>query len=230
MLFLASQPFIHIRESIKFNVDTPVFGLRLANFRFHQSVYSHFSFRPVTPDFKPTEIEEIGHILLAPEFTRDLPQGSVMSSFLPLEMAWTALLNIKRNEWYAQTRYLLDWTGVNLQGKPVPSYRPATYLFRDGEAYESALMPIYAKNTNHADNITVIPAGTEWRYSMAHHFSPFEEGVWGQKADAVGRGMNSPLSVQVHPRLIQENGEWADHPVFTCAGKNAAHYLTIGVR
>ena len=225
MLFLASQPFVHIQETVKFKVDTAVFSLRLANFRFQSGVYTHFSFRPVTPDFKHTEVEEIGHILIAPQYTRGLPDGSVMSGFLPLEMPWTALLNISRSSWHTQTRYLLDWTASNRVG-----YRAATYLFMEGDEYESALMPIYARKTDHSGNTTIIPAGTEWSYRIAHHFSPFEEVTWGEKADAVGRRMNSLLPVQVHPRPILDNGEWGEHPVFTCAGKRTDDYQTSGVR
>jgi hypothetical protein len=179
---------------------------------------------------KKTEVEEMGHLLIDPEFTRNLPEGTVLSGFMPLQMPWTAMINIHRNKWFTQVRYLLDWNVSNSKGAAVPQYRAATYLFRDKGFYESALMPVYTKNCVDKRNLTIIPAGTEISFELAMAFSPFEEAVWGKKTDHIGRVMNQPLTVQVHPLLVNENGGWSDHPVFTLAGKRSSDYLTSGVR
>jgi hypothetical protein len=91
-------------------------------------------------------------------------------------------------------------------------------------------MPVYTKNINDKRNLTVIPAGTEFSYDIAMFFSPFEEVVWGMKMDHIGRVMNQPLTVQVHPRPVNSVGECDEHPVFTLTGKRDCDYQTSGVR
>jgi hypothetical protein len=139
-------------------------------------------------------------------------------------------MNIHRGKCYAQTRYLLDWHCANKYGHEIPFYRPATYLFRENDFYETAIMPVYTKNCSNPDNTTVIPAGTEFCYDLAVSFSPFEEVVWGKKADLIGRIMNSPLKVEVYPRLTTKDEGWSDHPVSTLSGKRMCDYQTSGVR
>jgi len=231
LLFPASQPYVHIREKVTFEEDTPLYGLRLAGHRFPDGVYSHFTFRPTTkPALKKTEVEEMGHLLIDQAYTKNLPEGTVLSGFMPLLMPWTAMLNIHRNRWFTQVRYLLDWKTQNVKGTTIPEYRAATYLMRENGCYESALMPVYTKNINDKRNLTVIPAGTEFSYDIAMFFSPFEEVVWGMKMDHIGRVMNQPLTVQVHPRPVNSVGEWDEHPVFTLTGKRDCDYQTSGVR
>ena len=48
MLFPGSMPYVHIREKICFEKDTPVYNMKLAGHRFPEGIYSHFTFRPVT--------------------------------------------------------------------------------------------------------------------------------------------------------------------------------------
>ncbi|MBL8027892.1 MAG: hypothetical protein JNL74_15830 [Fibrobacteres bacterium] len=231
MIFPASQPFVNIKEKIFFGKSTSVFNIKTAGHRFPAGIYSHFTFRPVTkPALKKTEVEEMGHLLIDPMYSGNLPNGTMVSGFMPLLMPWTAMSNIHRNKWYTQVRYMLDWNVKNVNGSTVPEYRAATYLFKEDDFYESALMPVYTKNTNDKKNCTVIPAGTEISYEIMVAFSPFEEVVWGKKTDQIGRVLNSPLNVSVYPRFVNAAGEWEDHSVTTFAGKRNCDYQTSGVR
>ncbi len=233
MLFVANKPFIHIRQKITFPSETALTGLRLGNFTFDKKQFTHFSFRPTTHNsahttLPNTDIEEIGHVIIDEDYVQGLPNGSVFSDLIPIDVPWTSLISIRRNNWYALTRYLLDWQQKTPDQKN-PNYRPGTFLTKEKDHLEWFQAPIYCTKPEDHRNASLIQKGTEYETTFAFHFGHFEETYWGQNAEAQGKLLNSPLTGTVSPFELHDT-KWVEPKVSFIIGNRQNDYLRAGVR
>ena len=220
---MAGLPYIDIKESLFFPEDTPVFGIRLSHHCYRNGIFSHFTFRPHTPDFRSTELEEMGHISIEPEQCSNLPEGSVFGSFLPINLPWYSFINTNKYKAYTVTNFLMD---LKIEG---PEYRPGTYLERRGEHYHCFSAPIYVGKPDCEDNIIIVPAGSRYEIRYARYYSPFNGENWGGKTDGIGKRANSPISISIHPQYFLEK-QWESGGSETCTGTQSEFYMKAGVR
>jgi hypothetical protein len=195
-------------------------------------MFSHYTFRPVSPNLSETDIEEMGHILIDPKDTKGLPGGNLFSGFLPYHLAWHAFINIYKGSRVNQ--YAL--TGINLSssintasGQEPAMYRHATYISRDKAGISWFKAPVYVKRKDLKENRIKIPAGTVYKETNALLFTPWDNEQWAQQVEQTGRILNSRLDISDHPRFLDGP---VPGPVLELLpyGKRQDAYLRAGIR
>ena len=231
--FFAGQPYFLVSSRLEFHEDTPVYGIHHDWITVNQACFSHYCFRPVTPSLPATDVEEAGHILVAPEYTQGLPPGVIFGGFLPYDLAWHGFISTIRKRDF---RFDYALTGIRLRseahspGGPAPHYRAATYVRHDSGLLSWFRAPVYVKKQNTADNIITIPRGTVYAESNAVHVGEWDEKKhWLNDIEALGRRMNRPLSISQHPHFLAgpvppEKPEWLP------CGQFSHFYDKAGVR
>ncbi len=230
--FFADAPYILVDSRLAFPADTGVLGISMGELRADSSKLSHYSFRPVSPSLACTDVEEMGHIIIDPVSVGDLPEGNVLSGFLPYDCAWHSFIHIYKGGWASQ--YAV--TGINLRsaasvadGRPPAMYRAATYLFREPGAVRWCRAPIYVKRRDRRENIVTVPAGSIYRQTDALVFGHWNAEGWAQEIEALGKRLNTPLAVSTHPRLAGRAVP-DDHGAIVEYGERHAAYRRAGVR
>jgi len=230
--FFADAPYVLVDSRLSFPADTGVLGISMGSLRADSAKLSHYTFRPVSPSLKPTDVEEMGHLIIDPVSVGNLPEGNMLSGFIPFDCAWHSFIHIYKGGWASQ--YAV--TGINLRsaaavadGRPPALYRNATYLFREGGAVRWFRAPIYVKRRDRRENIVVVPAGSVYRETDALVFGHWNAEGWAQEIEALGRRLNTPLAVSTHPAL-PGRVEPADHGACFAYGERRDAYLRAGVR
>ena len=221
--FFAHQPFFLVHTRLTFIEDTEVFGVRVGGMSVESGTYSHYTFRPVTLTLPETDVEEMGHILIDPEYTNDLPLGSAFSSLIPYDIAWHAFIRVRkgldRGMGIIQLRHAVS--------SDFPRYRAATYMFREPDGFSCARVPVYVK-AHRESNIVTVPAGAVVENLDAVAYDLFDS-KWGDRMDLLGKRLNSPLQIIIHPRFML--GEVPpETPEPLPRGERADAYRRYGVR
>jgi hypothetical protein len=186
----------------------------------------------VSPSLKPTDIEEMGHVIIDPVSTGGLPAGNVLSGFIPYDCAWHSFIHITKGGWasqYAVTGINLRSTAAVADGRPPARYRAATYLFREDGAVLWFRAPVYVKRRDRRENIVTVPAGSAYRETDALVFGHWNAEGWAQEIEALGRRLNTPLAVSTHPAM-PGRVEPAAHGACFEYGERRDAYLRAGVR
>jgi hypothetical protein len=204
--FLADQPYILISSRLEFHEDTPVYGIYNDWITVNKSCFSHYCFRPVTASLPDTDVEEAGHILVAPEYTQGIPPGLIFGGFLPYDLAWHAFISTFRKQDF---RFDYALAGIRLHeaslapGGAAPMYRAATYLSHDADKLSWFRAPVYVKKQDCIDNIITIPRGAVYAESYALHLGEWDEKKnWLNHVEALGKRLNQPLTITQHPCFL----------------------------
>lgn len=225
--FFAQLPYFLVYSRLTFPEDTGVFGVYNDVVLVDRAPFSHYTFRPVSPGLPLTDVEEMGHILVDPAWTSDLPAGLAFSGFLPYDLPWHAFINMHPLREHAFTGIQLRSAMHSPGGEPV-TYRPATYLLREQASLQWFRAPIYVETRDRRENVVVVPAGTV--YEDLHALSPSGwDQAWGQRTDALGRQLMNPLEVSAHPVYLGEPAPAEEFEVLPF-GRRADAYLRAGVR
>lgn len=229
--FFADQPYILVSSRLEFPQDTPVFGIQLGTLAVASGMFSHYTFRPVSPTLPLTDIEEMGHILIEPELTRDLPQGLIFGGFLPYDLAWQSFINIHKGpqrKQYALTGISLDSSATCAGGEAV-TYRAATYLAREDSRTRWFRAPVYVKNCSSTENIITVKAGSVYRENYVLFFSPWDIEVWAPQVEETGKRLNNPPVIEQYPHLTGVEVPPEEHEPLPYGNRGDA-YLRAGVR
>lgn len=225
--FFASQPYFLVHTRLTFPADTKVFAIQTGMLAVNRSRYTHYTFRPVSPNLPETDVEEMGHILVDPALTQDLPHGSAFSHLLPYDLAWHAFLNTTHGRAQAIAAIQLHHS-IRTEDAPFPFYRSATYLLRSETTLCGLRAPVHVAVRNRKENIVTIPAGTIIDEVDAIACDLFDRD-WGNRTDALGRQLNTPVSIDVHPRLLTGPRPDAPFEPLPCGTRGDA-YRRFGVR
>lgn len=198
--FLASQPYFLVHTRLSFPADTDVFAVYTSMFGVEAGRYTHYTFRPVSPALPDTDIEEMGHILVDPAHTQGLPDGAAFSHLLPYDLAWHGFLNNKQGGQHAVACIQLHHS-VTPGAASFPYYRSAAYLLRQDGVLTALRAPVYVAVRNRRENIVTIPAGTVIEEVDAVVCDLFDRD-WGNRTDGLGRRLNTPVTIDVHPRFM----------------------------
>jgi hypothetical protein len=222
--FFADQPFFLVHTRLTFVEDTPVFGVRIGGMAVEPGTFTHYTFRPVTPPGLPdTDIEEMGHILIDPEHTADLPAGPAFADLIPYNIAWHGFIRVRK----ALDRGMAMIQLRHAKSPDFPLYRAGTYMFREADGFSCARVPVHVK-THLPETAVTVPAGAFVENLDAVTFDAFDA-EWGQRADRLGKRLNNPLEVNVHPRFMLGDvppETWEPLP----RGERADAYRRFGVR
>jgi hypothetical protein len=232
--FLADQPFILISSRLEFHDDTPVYGIHNDWITVNKAAFSHYCFRPVTASLPETDVEEAGHILVAPEYTQGLPPGPIFGGFLPYDLAWHAFISTFRKQDF---RFDYALTGIRLHeasrapGGPAPRYRDATYLTHDRDQLAWFRAPVYVRKQDCAANIVTIPRGTVYAETYALHLGEWDEKKnWLNGIDLLGKRLNQPLTITQHPCLLGGTVPPEETPAALMRGTFGYAYTKAGIR
>ncbi|HTL53553.1 MAG TPA: hypothetical protein VL860_13335 [Planctomycetota bacterium] len=225
--YFADQNYFLVHSRIEFPVEARVFGVFHGVLRAERAKFTHYSFRPVSPDLPNSEIEEMGHILIDPEHTADLPPGIASSGLLPYDLAWQAFISTRKGSECGLAALQLRSSDQS-PGRPFPYYRKSAYLEREAGSAAFFRAPIYAKIRNRPENVAVIPAGSVVENLDAWVWDVFDRD-WGVRTDQLGKRLNSPPVVEMHPPMLAGPVPLEiDEPL--PRGERAAAYLRYGVR
>ncbi len=229
--FFADQPYVLVESILEFPSDTSVFAVRNGELCVETSMFSHYTFRPVSPSLPITDIEEMGHVLIDPKYTQGLPEGVILGSLLPYDLAWHAFINIHKGpqrRQYAVTGITLDAEQTCTGGEPA-LYRAATYLEREGTRTRWYHAPVYVKSRTEPRNIITVPAGSVYRRREVLFFSEWDIERWAPAVEKMGKRLNSPLVVKQYPPLLGVHVP-PESPEPLPVGCKREAYLRAGVR
>lgn len=198
--FFAGDNFFLVHSRLEFPAETPVFGLFSGLLQVERARYTHYTFRPVSPELPNTDIEEMGHILIDPAHTGDLPHGEASAGLLPFNLAWHGFINTRKGSEWALAALQLEHR-ITAPDGAFPQYRAAGYLTRDPEMAACFRAPIYVQRRDRPENIIRIPAGAVVESLEAWVLDHFDSG-WGDRIDALGRRLNNPPQIRLHPQFI----------------------------
>jgi len=223
--FFAEQPQFLVHSRLVFPEALGVFAVCNDLLTLSRAQFSHYTFRPVSPALPLTELEEMGHIVIDPIHGADLPHGIAFSDLLPIDLAWHAFINIHQYQQHAFTGIQLA-SSVHTPGQDSRRYRPGTYLVRQSDTVQWYRAPIHVQARRNP-NIIQVAAGTVFEDLTALHFSDWDA-AWGQRIDELGKRLNNPLQVTIHPHYLRPV---PPEPFETLpAGRRADAYLRAGVR
>ncbi|MDD4890422.1 MAG: hypothetical protein PHU85_10875 [Phycisphaerae bacterium] len=218
--FFAELPCILVHSRLTFPQDAGVFAVCNDVVSLSRAMFSHYTFRPVSPSLPLTDVEEMGHIVVDAVHGADLPPGLAFSDFLPHHLAWHAFINIH----LLKERAI---TGIQLASSGGATYRPGTYVIRDEKSVQWCRAPIYVQARNRRENVIRVPAGTVFEEANTLCFSNWDQ-QWGQRIDALGKRLNNPPAVTVHPVYLGDAPPEPFEPL--PVGRRADAYLRAGVR
>jgi len=201
--FIENLPYFLMGSKITFKQDTPVFGLRNEMLTFDQNWFTHYTFRPVTPSLPDSDWEEMGHLIVDPQYTKDVPDGNQLSEFLPYNMAWHSFINIQKSYQLGVTSIRLSESFIGPDG-PIEHYRSGTFMEKTAGKLTCYRAPIYVKNHSHPDNAVIVPKGTVFEEINAVHFSSWDHIHWSHEIEAIGKALNSPPSIKCFPHHLGE--------------------------
>jgi hypothetical protein len=225
--FFAHQPYFLVYTRLSFPADTKVFAIYTGMLAVNRARYTHYTFRPVSANLPDTDMEEMGHILVDPAHTADLPHGSAFSDLLPYDLAWHAFINVKHGSAHAISCIQLH-QAAGPAAVSFPFYRSATYLMRDETTLCGLRAPVYVAVRNRSENAVTIPAGTVLENLDAIACDLFDRD-WGNRTDDLGRKLNTPVRVDVHPRLMAGPVPPEPFEPLPCGARGDA-YRRFGVR
>ncbi len=229
--FFADHPYVLVESKLEFPSDTPVFALRNGELCVTTSMFSHYTFRPVSPSLPLTDVEEMGHVLIDPEYTNDLPESLILGGFLPYDLAWQSFINIHKGPQRKQhglTSIALEAEDTCADGDPA-LYRAATYLEREGDRTHWYHGPIYVQTRTNTQNIITVPAGSIYRRKELLFFSAWDIEQWAPLVEQTGTRLNTPPVVEQYPRLLGVEIP-REEPESLPQGCRGDAYLRAGVR
>ncbi len=223
-LFLKDERYFVVKSSLHFLKDTPVYAVELNRFAADQAELTHYFFRPYTPSFRPTEIEEVGSIMVDAGTRKGLPNADLLAGMLPVDLAWHAVGNIDKG--FSVTAFNLSShsSGTN---SPVPNYRPATRARVRSGLVELSNAPICVGTQKGALNTVSVPKGTVFEEAQAISFSDWNNGGWRSVTDQLGRQLNTALEITVYPQTYRTVGQL---PVLPHHGERGGAYERSGIR
>ena len=223
-LFFPEEPYFVVQSSLRFLRDTAVCAVEMNRFAADRREFTHYFFRPVTPTFSPTEIEEVGSILVDADRRRGFPEGDLLAGLLPIDMAWQAVGNIDRG--FAVTGYNL-FSHRRAPDGAAPLYRPSTRARVRSGLLEWSNAPIYVGVQGTPSNTIAVRKGTMYEEAQAISFSGWNNGDWRSVTDLLGRRLNTAVEVTVYPRACRAPDNL---PVLPHHGERSAAYERSGIR
>ena len=222
-LFYAEAPHFVVRTSVSFLRETDVYSIEANTLGADQRRLTHFLFRPVTPTFPLTEIEEIGSIMVDPASRAGYPDGDLLAGMLPADLAWQAVADIDGG--FAVTGFQLFRHDSSPDGH-VPYYRASTRARLRQGWVEWSEAPIYVTAQDRLSEAVRVPRGAVYEAAEAVAFSNFRQGDWRAATDDYGRQLNTRMEIKVYPRGTGLADGEADFPHY---GERADAYLR-GIR
>ena len=197
--FFAHEPYFLVQTRLRFATDTEVFGVRVGGLSVGPDRYTHYTFRPVSPNLPETDVEEMGHVLIDPQHTGNMPTGPVLSGLLPYDVAWQGFLRTRKGLDGAVAAIQLR-QAVSTAGGEFPYYRRGTYLLREAAGFCGTRAAVHVK-VQRAENVVTVPAGTVIEHLDAVACDRFDM-EWGNRTDGLGRRLNQPVEIAVHPQFM----------------------------
>ncbi len=230
--FFADKPYFLVSSRLEFHADTPVYGIHQDWITVNQNCFSHYCFRPVTPTLPASDLEEVGHILVASDYTQGLPEV-LFGGFLPYDLAWHGFISTVRKRGF---RFDYALSGIRLRNEssspdqPAPHYRAATFVRQANGLLSWSRDPVYVKNRRLAENLVTIPKGTVYTQSNAIHMSEWDEKKqWLNRIEALGKRLNQPLTITQHPHFLAGSIP-PEPPEWLPCGRFAHFYEKAGIR
>ncbi len=196
-VFYAEAPHFVVGTAVSFLRDTNVYSLETNALGADQALLTHYLFRPVTPTFPLTEIEEVGSVMVDTATRKGYPDGDLLAGMLPADLAWNAVSDIDSG---------LTATGFNLLRKDsapnrhAANYRASTRArLREGWV-EWSNAPVYVTARERLSDAILVSQGTVFRSAQAVALSNFKDGDWRAKTDDYGRRLNTPMEINIYPR------------------------------
>lgn len=221
--FFARQPYFLVGTRLVFPEDTRVFGVRVGGLTVEPGVFTHYTFRPVSPSLPDTEVEEMGHILIDPAHTADLPEGPALSSLIPYKIAWHGFIRAGKG----MARGIAQIQLRHAVSPEFPQYRAAAHLFREPSAFSCARAPVHVARLA-AENAVTVPAGASIENLETVVCDRFDA-EWGERTDRVGSRLNNPVHIDMHPRFML-GGVPPEQPEPLPRGERGDAYRRHGVR
>lgn len=228
-LFYPGQPYYTVRTRLHFPCAAKVYRVAHDSMTVKNSMFSHYTFRPVSKCLPERDLEEMGHVLIDPNYTAEIPDGPLMGGLIPEDIAWHAFIRTHKGS--RVSRYAYTRISLTAPDEAVPSYRAATILEKsDARGTVTAdRYPVYVRNTGLADNALAVEAGTVWERSDLHYIRKWDEEHYADVVEKLGRDMNQAPMVEIHPVTpfseIQESC-----PMRLFYGNYSSAYTHPGVR
>lgn len=202
-VFYPHAPHFVVRSEVRFLRAARIERLALSSFAAPQHEFDYFMFRPVTPTFPLTEVEEVGSVLLDPALRRGFPQGDLLAGMLPADLAWVGVANAARG--FAVTGFQLDRRSGASEGR-CPAYRSSTRARADGEVVSWANAPLWVTAAGQAAAAQPVAPGDWYEQTEALYFSDWNASDWRERTDDYGRALNDPPEVTVYPPATRADG------------------------
>jgi hypothetical protein len=196
-LFYAEAPHFVVQTTLTFLRDSAVYSVESDTLGGDQAVLTHYMFRPVSPTFPLTEVEEVGSVLVDAATRGGFSDGDLLAGMLPGSLAWQALANIDKG--FTVTAFDFFSHDSSPDGC-VPYYRPSTRARLRQGWVECSRAPIYVTARDGPTNTIKVRAGTVFGEAQAVYFSGFDTGDWRTKTDGYGRQLNTKMDIKVYPR------------------------------
>lgn len=223
-VFYPNAPHFIVREAVHFAGPAQIERLELSSLAAAQSNFTYFMFRPVTPTFPLTEVEEVGSVLLDPALRLGFGTGDLLAGMLPPDLAWVSLANAPGG--YAVTSFQLDRRSGSVGGTAAPTYRASTRARANGRIVAWSNAPIYVAAAERGSAAQPVARGDWYEQTQAIYFSDWDSDEWRARTDAYGRGLNEPPQVVVYPLTRLAGAPEAGAPHY---GTRASAYLR-GIR
>lgn len=228
--FYCGQPLYSVHTRLHFAKSTSVYRVAQDAMTVADTMFSHYTFRPVSKSLPTHDLEEMAHVLTDPAYTSEMPDGPLMGSLIPGDIAWQSFIRIhkgSRVSRYAHTRISLT--------APQPdgiTYQSATILEKNNAegTISACRYPVYVRNIDNPANALTLEAGTTFAYSSLHSVQKWDEEGFADKIESIGKQMNTPPVVHMHPQLpfaAEQKNVPALHPFY---GNYHAAYTHPGVR
>jgi hypothetical protein len=222
-IFYANVPHFVVETALTFLRDAAVYSVETNTLGADQGLWTHYLFRPVTPTFPLTEIEEVGSVMVDTTTRKGFPDGDLLAGMLPADLAWQSLGNIDNG---------FSVTGIHFFSQDsspdsaVPYYRLSTRARLRQGWVEWSNAPIYVTAKDRLSNAVQVHKGTIFNEAQAVYFSDMKDGDWRAKTDDYGRRLNTKMDIKIYPK---GTGIADDDNVFPHYGARNDAYLR-GIR
>lgn len=223
-VFFPGEPYFIVKSSLRFLRDAAVCAVEMNRFAAERKELTHYFFRPHTPTFPTTEIEEVGSIMVDAGRRKGFPDGDLLAGMLPADMVWQSVGNIDRG--FAVTGFNLS----SRRGAPegvAPTYRPSTRARVNPGLVEWSNAPIYVGVQGRPSNAIAVRKGTLYEEVQAIYFSNWNKGDWRTATEFLGRCLNTAAAAVVFPKGYRPPD---DLPVLPLHGERGAAYERSGIR
>ncbi len=228
-IFFSGQPYYTVRTRLHFGSPARICRLAHDTMTVGNRMFSHYSFRPVSKCLPPQDLEEMGHVLIDPDYTAEIPDGPLMGCLIPGDIAWHAFIRTHKGS--RVSRYAYTRISLTAPDEKAPSYQSATVVEKDDArgSVRAGRYPVYVRNTGVAENALSVEAGTVWERTDLHYIRKWDEEHYANEVEKLGLEMNQRPEIEMHPVTPFSEIEKAN-PLGLFYGNYANAYTHPGVR